>query len=220
MSRSPSINARWTLRVQKDWLEEWKKYFKPFQVGQFRVTPSWIKAKKKKTNQIIIEPGMAFGTGTHATTQFAMRLLQHLKKEKSIDKALVLDVGAGSGILSVAAAKLGARKVTAIDNDPECWRECKKTFKLNGAKKCGASTQQIDEIQKKFDIVVANIIDGVLMQLKKDLWRIINKEGFLILSGILTDGARAFEKDFLEGTSGKVIKRLKNSEWTALIISK
>ena len=129
-------------------------------------------------------------------------------------------MGAGSGILSVVAERFGAKSALAIDNDPECWRECEKMFKINRAKKCTVNTKQSGAITQKYDVVIANIIDGVLIEIKNHLHRMTKDGGYIILSGILTDGAPAFEKSFLKGFGGKVVLRLSDTEWTSLLISK
>ncbi|MDZ4678132.1 MAG: 50S ribosomal protein L11 methyltransferase [Oligoflexia bacterium] len=220
-SRSPLTRMSWELQANQDWLKEWKKYFKPFSAAGLRFVPAWEVSKlMPRAKTVIIEPGMAFGTGTHATTRFAIEHLKKLSKKNKIKGKTILDVGAGSGILSVVAEKFGALKCLAIDNDPESWRECRKMFKLNKTKKCRVTEKQLHQIKKKYDVVVANIIDGVLMELKKPLLNALKPGGYLILSGILTDGASAFIKSFLSRTNCKLMSETKDEEWTSLIISK
>ena len=219
--RSPETKINWDLQHSQDWLKEWKKHFKKFTLAGLNIIPVWqtkkITAQQRKKS-IIIEPGMAFGTGTHATTKFALEMLAKLGPRLSQLK--VLDVGAGSGILSVAAERFGAKNILAMDIDPESWRECQKTFKLNKTRKCKVSESPIHKIPGQYNVVVANIIDGVLIDLKETLWKKTKVGGFIILSGILTVGARAFEKSFLEGKKGRVVARLRDQEWTSLLISK
>ena len=217
--RAPGAKVYWNLQTPKDWLSEWKKHFRAQKVAGLKILPSWqVKKKTDYKTTIVIEPGMAFGTGTHGTTRYAMNLLRHMQDQ--VKGATVLDVGAGSGILSVTAERLGAEKIIAMDIDPESWRECRKTFRLNKSKKCGVTEKQLNHIKGTFDFVVANIIDGVLMDLKDDLWARTRSGGCLILSGILTDGAPAFKKSFLSGHRGRVIKEISDEEWTALAILK
>jgi len=229
VEHAPATKVEWIIKENQDWLKEWKKHFKPFVHSGISFLPVWYERKKNavlarhkrsglKTPQIVIEPGMAFGTGTHVTTRFAIQLLKNLQLEKTLQRKNVLDVGAGSGILSVVAEKLGATKILAIDNDPDSWRECGKMFTLNKTKKCSVSRKQLSELKKPFDVVVANIIDGVLIDLKDDLWRITNKNGFLILSGVLTAGASAFITSFMSAHKGEVTKTLSEKEWTAFLI--
>jgi ribosomal protein L11 methyltransferase len=93
-------------------------------------------------------------------------------------------------------------------------------FKLNKSRRCSVSQKQIQDVKEKYDVVIANIIDGVLMELKRDLWRALDSKGHMILSGILTDGAKAFIKAFLKGQKVKVVAELHDSEWTAFLIQK
>ncbi|MBK9294342.1 MAG: 50S ribosomal protein L11 methyltransferase [Oligoflexia bacterium] len=219
---SPQTTFQWVLQKERDWLKEWKKHFKPFKFAGFNFVPSWLfSAKKfKRSNSIIIEPGMAFGTGHHATTQFAIENLVFLASKNFVKNKSIVDIGSGSGILSIVAEKLGAKSVLANDNDPDCWREAAKTFKLNQAKKAKVTKKQINEINKSYDVVMANIIDGVLIQLKEDLWRITKPGGFIILSGILAEGERAFLQDFCDQKEYKLIKETSDSEWYSCVIEK
>jgi ribosomal protein L11 methyltransferase len=211
----PSVKPTWKKQKSKDWLKLWKKHFKKFSIAGLEIVPAWEKSRAKKS--IRLEPGMAFGTGTHATTQFA---LMHLGLLSTSKMKTVLDVGAGSGILSVAAERFGAKSVTALDNDPESWRECEKLFKMNKCRRCKVTQKQLPQITGQYDVVIANIIDGVLIDLKELLWKKTKKGGHLILSGILTVGASAFERNFLEGKKSLVIKSMSDEEWTSLLISK
>ncbi len=218
---SPETEIAWKLEAQKDWLKEWKKFFKPFRLAGLKFVPVWLANRvKKDPNAILVEPGMAFGTGTHATTRFAIELLKFLKDENQIQGKSVLDVGTGSGILSVVAQRFGAQQVLAIDNDPECWRESAKMFKKNNTKNCRVSKISLEKTTRKFDVIIANIIDGVLIDIKDHLWRSTKPNGYIILSGILTDGAPAFKKSFMAENKGSVIHEMTDQEWTALLISK
>lgn len=217
---APSGRLRWVKKEEEDWLKEWKKHFRTFRIGNLPFVPSWRTFKGRGPKPIFIEPGMAFGTGTHSTTQFGIKLLQKLKQKRKLKGAKVIDVGAGSGILSVVADRLGASSVVAVDNDINCWRESRKMFDLNDAKNCRVTEKQTVEIKSKYDVVIANIIDGVLMDLKDDLWRMTKKEGYLVLSGILTSGASAFLKDFTDKKNFKVIETFSNKEWSAFCLRK
>lgn len=212
---APQALVQWQVLENKDWLSEWKKHFKPFRLAGFLFAPQW-----EKKADIYINPGMAFGTGHHATTRFAIQQLRQLKARRQLINR-VLDVGAGSGILSIVSEKLGAKYVLAIDNDPESWRECSKNFRLNKSRFCHVSKKQLDQVLKPFDVVVANIVDGVLMELKQDLWNRVEVGGYLVLSGILKDGLSVFEKDFTENLPGaRIVKRVSDKEWACLTIRK
>lgn len=219
---STETSFQWVLQKERDWLKEWKKHFKPFKFAGFNFVPSWMfNAKKfKRTNSVIIEPGMAFGTGHHATTQFAIENLVFLASKNFVKSKTVIDVGAGSGILSIVAEKLGAKSILANDNDPECWRESLKTFKLNRSRKAKVTKKQIAEISNQYDIVIANIIDGVLIQLKEHLWNVTKDQGYIILSGILAEGSSAFLRDFCDKRAYKLIKETSDSEWYSCLIQR
>lgn len=219
---SPDTKVQWVFQKARNWMEEWKKNFKPFKAAGLTITPSWLySAKKNKLSKtVILDPGMAFGTGHHATTRFAMELLAVLNKKKKIKGKEIIDVGAGSGILSVVAERFGAKHTLAIDNDPECWRESRKTFKLNKIKKSKVSPSQIQKIKKSYDIVIANIIDGILLVLKEDLWRITKPKGYIILSGVLMENADKFIQDFCQGKDSTIIKQIQDKEWTAFLVQK
>jgi ribosomal protein L11 methyltransferase len=219
---SPGSELKWMIQKNQDWLREWKKHFAVFKLCGLNFVPSWLLKKKHKlASTVIVEPGMAFGTGTHATTRFAIEILQKLSLlDPKFSKSSMLDVGAGSGILSVVAERFGVKHVDSIDNDSESWRECKKMFKLNQSKKCFVTETQVEKIKQKYEITVANIIDGVLISLKKSLWRCTKKGGYIILSGILTDGATAFLKSFLENQKAEVLVQVGDDEWTAFLIKK
>ncbi len=221
-SYSPDTEIQWMLQKNRDWLTEWKKHFKPFKLSGINFVPIWLFNPRKypRAKSVILEPGMAFGTGHHATTKFAIQNLRKLTEKKQLQKKDILDVGAGSGILAIVAEKLGARSVLAVDNDPHCWRESKKTFRLNKAKKSKTTTKQLAAVKQTFDVVIANIIDGILMQLKEDLWRVTRPEGYLLLSGILTVGADAFIKDFFENRNYLLVQRLEDPEWTCFLVQK
>ena len=222
-AHAPSTLVRWSVEKNQDWLRDWKKHFRSFRLAGFRISPSWLKrsnTKAIKEKVIWIEPGMAFGTGTHATTRFAIELIRMLAEQKGLRGKKVIDVGAGSGILSTVSEKLGAAAVTAIDIDPESWRECRKHFKLNRSKNCKVSEKSLAQVRGTFDLVIANIIDGVLMDLKSDLWRVTSPGGSLILSGILNDGAKAFLRHFRSEVKGQVVASLHDEEWFAVWLMK
>ena len=221
LEHSPQCELHWVLQKNRDWLHEWKKHFKTFKLGGLNFVPSWLFNKKYKLQEsVIVEPGMAFGTGSHATTRFVIEMLEKLAVQDLMVNCTLLDVGAGSGILSVVAERYGAKSVLALDNDPESWRECSKMFKLNKSKKCKVTPKQIKDVKKSYDIVVANIIDGVLISLRRHLWRVTKPGGYIILSGILTDGVSAFSRAFLEKYHGEIACRLSDEEWTSLLIKK
>lgn len=200
----------------KDWLEEWKKGFKPFKlVGDFWVVPSWLTPPPECKHPIYIDPGMAFGTGTHATTQM-MAFFIHKLAEKYKDQIgdwTMLDVGTGTAILAMLAEMAGMGLVTGIEIDPEARRVARENIKLNKVEQISIPESLIEDIREQFDVVVANIIDGVLINIKKDLMRVLKPGGHMLLTGILEERDNHFFEKFLEGSGLTVIRRLEKDEW-------
>ena len=175
----------------KDWLAEWKKGFEAFKlVGPAWVVPSWLKlpeAAGSNAIEIKIDPGMAFGTGTHATTKMASFFIYKLAQDYSnqVKDWIVLDVGTGTAILALLAEKLNYGLITGIEIDPEARRKARENCALNESQSVEISELQLDELRETYDVVVANIIDGVLVRLKKDLVKRVKYGGHLFLTGIL-----------------------------------
>lgn len=168
-----------------DWREEWKKTYVPIEAGKFMVIPAWQTVETDKI-KILIEPKMAFGTGTHETTK--LMLLEISKYDFTGKK--VFEAGSGSGILSIAAVKSGADSVTAVDIDEESYDNCKENAHLNNAdmKIHTKFTNESDyATENVYDIVIANINRTVLEELLPKFKKIVKPRGMIILSGILID---------------------------------
>ena len=202
---------------EQDWSESWKAFFWPQQISpRIVVKPSW-RDYQAESGQVIIEldPGMAFGTGTHASTALCIRLLEkHLQTGWS-----VLDVGTGSGILMVAAAKLGAPALTGIDLDPMAVAVARENLIRNGIDPhrfelaCG---HLVDKIVGAFDLVVANILADVIIDLLEDISRVLKSGGIFICSGII----EAFESDVAQKMTARgleLVDMQKDGEWVALV---
>lgn len=212
----PIIQAESTTEKTKDWLEEWKKGFQPFKlVGPVWVVPSWLEKPEDVTEQILIDPGMAFGTGTHATTKMASYFIHKLAQENKNEIAnwSVLDVGTGTAILAILSEKLGYGLITGVEIDPEARRKARENCELNSTSVVEITELQLDEIKGPFEVVVANIIDGVLIRLQKDLIRVLKPDGYLFLTGILQERDNLFFEKFIEKQPVKVIKRIQKDEW-------
>lgn len=200
----------------KDWLEEWKKSFKPFKlVGDFWVVPSWLQPPAECKHPIYIDPGMAFGTGTHATTQMMAFFIHKLaeKYKGDISNWAMLDVGTGTAILAMLAQMAGMGLVTGIEIDPEARRVARENVKLNHLEQIDIPETQIEDIREQYDVVVANIIDGVLINIKKDLLRVLKPGGHMLLTGILEERDNHFFEKFMENSGLTVIRRLEKDEW-------
>jgi ribosomal protein L11 methyltransferase len=206
------------IEQNRDWLEEWKKGFEPFMfVDPFWIVPSWREVPANVKHVVNMDPGMAFGTGTHETTRLAAQLLvMNWSRFKSPTN--VLDVGTGTGILGIIAEKLGAVKIEGIDNDPEALRVARENIEKNKSKKISITESNLSEVKGKFEIVIANIIDGVLLTLKSDLLRVCAPGGKIILSGILKEREENFIKQFLKDTNLKVHQRAQDGEWIAFLL--
>lgn len=176
----------------EDWLEAWKRNYHPIQIGKnLAVIPAWVEQKFPGKLPIYIHPGLAFGTGTHPTTQLCLEYLESLVPPSM----QVFDIGCGSGILSIAAARLGAKKVVAVDIDPASVRSTLENSQLNGVEKLVAIGQgSIALIQSGYfgetqaPIVVANILASVIITLLDlGMAQLVEHGGSLLLSGILEE---------------------------------
>lgn len=220
---SPTIRLVATKLIpQGNWATAWKKYFRPFFLTkEIVIKPSWEFYKKKKNEKIVtLDPGMAFGTGQHDTTRFCAELICELKNQNPALKSLI-DVGCGSGILSLIAEKIGFENVVGIDNDPVAIETAKKNLKKN---------PQLHQVSfhltngtlnhkhlKIADVVVSNIIAETLDELSKDLLRLAKRNGYLILSGILPE-KEEFIKNIFKKHSLVTEKRSKH--WHAYVYCK
>jgi ribosomal protein L11 methyltransferase len=204
----------------QDWGENWKRFFKPIRVGsRFVVKPPWAKARLRKGEiPIEIDPGMAFGTGTHATTQLCMEALEKRLKKRGLT---VLDVGTGSGILSIAAARSGASEVWGIDIDPMAVEIARENVSQNGvSQQVKILKARIAEIHKRFDLVVANIDFKNLKRSRKTLSGRLKKRGFLILSGILDKEEERLCQQYLRSGELQWIEAVQKGEWVCLTLKK
>ncbi len=209
-----------TFIPEQDWGENWKKYFKPVPIGsKFVVFPPWERVRlKKRRIPIEINPGMAFGTGTHATTQLCMEALERRLKKYG---GSVLDVGTGSGILAIVAGKLGAQEVLGIDIDQVAVEVARENVERNGVKgRVRIRKGSVGRIQKKFDLVLANVDFKGLKRLRTPLLRHLNDKGFLILSGILREEEDKMCRLYLESKAIRLIEVDYKGEWISLTFKK
>ena len=184
----PNANVCDVVRITDDWKEQWKSFFHRTVIGQrIVVRPPWEEASTDANHiNVVIEPGMAFGTGLHETTQLCAQVLE----QTLIEDTQILDVGCGSGILSIIAAKLGAEHIQAIDIDPDSIAATRENSERNGvASLITSSTNSLATIEQTFDLVVANILSHILVELAADLCRCVRHGGKLLLSGILLEKA-------------------------------
>lgn len=201
---------------ENDWANSWKKYYKPKKIGEkIVVKPSWESYEKKPEDIVIeLDPGMAFGTGTHETTIMCIKQLEKYVHQHDI----VFDIGCGTGILSIAAAKLGAISTIGIDLDEVSVKVAKENVRKNGV----ANTVQIrkgnllDVVDGRANVIVANIIAEVIVKLAEVVPKFLLEDGVFIASGIILDKINdvkaALDKNGLE-----VIDEMKMGEWACLV---
>ena len=215
----PETEASVLTEENRDWMEEWKKGFSAFPfVEPFWIVPSWCTPPPQAKQIIKMDPGMAFGTGTHETTQLAAGLLLSLQAHQP---ATVLDVGTGTAVLALMAERLFPQaQVIGIDNDLEARRVARENLQTNQSQRTQIPETQLGEIAVPHPIVIANIIDGVLLHLKPDLLKALAARGKMILSGILQEREREFLTQFLEGTGLAVERRESKGEWVAFLLGR
>lgn len=201
---------------EEDWANEWKKYYKPTKVGQkIVVKPTWEEYEEQEGDLIIeLDPGMAFGTGTHETTSMCIREL-----EKYVDETKrVFDIGCGSGILAIAAAKLGAKEVVAGDLDEVAVKVSKENCEENNVsnKVIVKHGSLFEVVEGKADVIVANIIADIIKVLAKDVSKFLTEDGVFISSGIIL--AKVDEVvEALEQNGFKIVEIIKLGEWSAIV---
>jgi len=201
---------------ESDWANEWKKYYKPTKIGEkIVVKPTWEDYDKQEDDLIIeLDPGMAFGTGTHETTSMCIREL-----EKYVDESKrVFDIGCGSGILAIAAAKLGAKEVVAGDLDEVAVKVSKENCELNNVsdKVVVKHGSLFEVVEGKADVIVANIIADIIKILANDVSKFLSEDGVFISSGIIH--AKIDEVvESLEKNGFEIVEIVKLGEWSAIV---
>lgn len=201
---------------EQDWAEGWKQHFSPILVGPVLIRPSWWEdAVPPASIEIVIDPGLAFGTGGHATTRLCLQALVD-RCETGVPRSL-LDVGTGSGILAIAAARLGIPQVIGCDNDPVACETARDNVTGNGVADAVAITEEtLVRIPGRFDVVLANILAETNILLAPDLVAHLAVGGTLVLSGILHEQEASVIEAFARfPLSAPVI--LRDEEWSALI---
>ena len=205
---------------EEDWATAWKQYYHPIKVSErFTIVPTWEDYQPKNSDEIIIEldPGMAFGTGTHPTTVMCLQALEKTVKAGDV----VIDVGTGSGVLSIASALLGANKVHALDLDPVAVKSAQENVQLNHVEKIVEVEQGnlLEKVQTEADVVVANILAEVIMTFTDDAYTIIKPGGFFITSGIIS-AKKEVVKSALEKSGFIIEEVLMLEDWVSIIAKK
>ena len=214
-----------SVKDDQDWVNNWKKYFKPFRVAEdIVIKPTWETLKEVASDDLVIEidPGTAFGTGSHETTRLCIESIRkYITKETDL-----LDVGCGSGILSIIAMKLGAKRVVATDIDSEAIRATKENMEVNHIPEEGIITYTgniIDEeaLQEKvgfgcYDLVVANILADIIIPLSGEIGKHMKKDGLFISSGII-NMKRDEVRDALLSNGFEIVEENTMKDWVSFV---
>ena len=202
---------------EDDWAQSWKQYYKPIPLGRVTIVPAWEEYEAKAGEVTIsMDPGMAFGTGTHETTRLCLLLLQ----DEVQGGERVLDVGTGSGILSIAASKLGAKTANAYDIDPVAVKVARENVRDNG---CEGVTVEVSDLLRgvdlsggKYDLCVANIVADIILRMLPDVRTYLKDGAPLILSGIIAPSADAVRQGLSE--NGFTVEReITENDWVAML---
>ncbi len=199
-----------------DWIDVWKKHFRPIHLGKIVVVPEWISYEKQPDEQVVLlDSNMAFGTGEHETTSMCVELMQEFLTVGDT----VIDVGCGSGILGISALKLGAGRAILTDIDPIAVTSATHNCALNGVADGAtvALSNLLDDTSITGDLMLANITAEVLKLLAPSIPKNLKREGVLILSGIIADRLSMVE-DAFAAAGMKVVKRRQKGEWFALVL--
>lgn len=210
--------AQWQLIDEEDWASGWKDYWKPMAIGDhFLIYPAW-EDLPEKSDQIILrlDPGAAFGTGTHPTTQLCLESLE-MRLYENAENKIIADIGCGSGILSLGSALLGAKKVYAVDTDALATKTCRSNCQLNEVSRDNiivrdGSIEELIKIGETFDGIICNILADTIVELFPQFNQITHDKSWAILSGILLTQADQIA-DVVEHQGWTVAALWKRKDW-------
>ena len=212
---------RWRVIKDRNWNSSWHRFFTPQKIGKsFWVTAPWTAPPLLRRRHVItIEPGMAFGTGTHATTRGCLEFIEKVAPSFHGKGFSALDVGTGSGILAIALAKSGAKRVLAVDVDPLALKVARGNLRCNGVqKRVHLSGTKLSRIKARFPVVVANLTAETIIDQAMALEKRVAPRGLLILSGILHPKTKQVVEQF--AGDFKVMRRKREKEWVTLLLRK
>ena len=217
-----SIDATITVSgvSEEDWANSWKEYYKPIKIGEkIVIVPAWEKYTQQEGEIIVrMDPGMAFGTGTHETTRLVIKLLEKYIK----DDMRVADVGCGSGILAICASKLGAKECKAYDIDPVAVKVANENIKDSGLTNvtCEVSDllRQVDK-SEPYDVICANIVADIIIRMMPDVGAFMNESSVILASGIIIERSQDVISAF-EAHGFKIVERVDENGWCALAVMK
>ncbi len=179
----PSLSCSFRILPDRDWNEIWKKNFRPIDVGDsLTIIPSWLSVETERI-PVIIDPGMVFGTGHHETTQTCLVFIEKLAK-RYVRKSF-LDIGTGTGILAIGAARLGFEQVMALDIDPLAVDAAARNIAANGLTNVDVRQGSITSVSGTFDVIAANLLSEILIAIAPELSQLLTPDGTAILSGLL-----------------------------------
>ncbi|HJF30796.1 MAG TPA: 50S ribosomal protein L11 methyltransferase [Sporosarcina psychrophila] len=205
---------------EEDWATAWKKYYHPVKIsGRFTIVPTWEEYEPVESDELIIEldPGMAFGTGTHPTTVMCLQALEKYVKPSDT----VVDVGTGSGVLAIGAALLGASRVHALDLDQVAVVAAKENIALNHVEETVKVMHGnlLDSVKEPAEIIIANILAEVIISFSQDAYSILPEEGLFIVSGIIGQ-KRDLVKEDLISKGFEIVESVLMEDWVAIIARK
>ena len=206
---------------EEDWANSWKEYYKPLHIGnKIVIVPAWERYEKKEGEVIVtMDPGMAFGTGTHETTRLVIDLLERYTEKG----ATVLDVGTGSGILAICASKLGAGACYAYDIDPVAVRVAKDNVESNACENivCEQSDllKSVWRLAGGYDLITANIVADIIIRMTPDVGQLMHDNTVLLASGIISERAHDVIECF-EAHGFAIVERAEDNGWCALAVKK
>lgn len=202
---------------EEEWATAWKKYYNPVKISErFTIVPTWEDYTPVSSDELIIEldPGMAFGTGTHPTTVMCIQALERTVRPGD----LVVDVGTGSGVLSIAAALLDAKRIQSLDLDEVAVQSAIQNVELNNVqdKVSVSKGNLLDGVNEQADVVVANILAEVIMRFTDDVAKVVKPGGYFIASGIIQPKKQDV-KDAITGSGFTISETILMEDWVAII---
>lgn len=205
--------------AEEDWADNWKKYFEPARITHdLTIVPSWTDYEVGPSEKVIkLDPGMAFGTGTHPTTKMSLFALEQVLRSGEI----VLDVGTGSGVLSIASSLLGAKEIFAYDLDDVAVRVAQENIALNAGTENihVAAGDLLKYVAIEADVIVANILADILVNLTDDAYHLLKDEGYLIMSGIISE-KWYLVRESAEAAGFFLETHMIQGEWNACVFKK